>query len=54
MRENNSGRTQEILSMEEYLARRQEKRRVEILREPAGKARRAEVNAVLELAQMYV
>ena len=54
MRKNNNGRTQEIISMEEYLVRRQEKRRAEIASEPAGKSRAADMNAALELAQMYV
>lgn len=54
MRQNNSTGTQEIISMEEYLERRQAKRRTEILKEPAGQRRAAQVNAALEIAQLYV
>ena len=34
MRQSNNERTQEIISMEEYLERRQEKRRTEFMKEP--------------------
>ena len=42
MRQSNTERTQEIISMEEYLERRQEKRRA------------AEWSAALELATLFV
>ncbi len=54
MRQNNEERAQEMISMEEYLVRRQEKRRTEISKNPFQSLRAAEVNAALELAQMYV
>lgn len=54
MRQNNNIGTQEIISMEEYLERRQEKRRIEDLKEPAGQRRAAHWNAALEIAQLYV
>lgn len=54
MRKNNNVGAQEIISMEEYLVRRQEKRRTEFRREPVKAGRAAEAKAALELAQMYV
>ena len=54
MRQSNNERTQEIISMEEYLVRRQEKRKTEISKNPFLSLRAAEMNAALELAQMYV
>lgn len=54
MRQNNDGTTQEIMSMEEYLERRQERRRTEILKQPARKLRAAEWSAAMELVQLYV
>lgn len=53
MRQNNYETTQEIISMEEYLEKRQEKRRTEFLKEPR-RNRAAEWNAALELAAMYM
>lgn len=51
---NNNGTVQEMISMEEYLERRQEKRRIEIAKEPAKNKRAAEWNAAMELVQLYV
>lgn len=53
MRQSNNERTQEIISMEEYLERRQEKRRTEFMKEPQ-KRRAAEWSAALELATLFV
>ena len=53
MRQSNNERTQEIISMEEYLERRQEKRRTEIMKEPQ-KRRAAEWSAALEIATLFV
>ncbi|MFQ6960843.1 hypothetical protein [Clostridium sp. D5] len=53
MRQSNTERTQEIISMEEYLERRQEKRRTEFMKEPQ-KRRAAEWSAALELATLFV
>lgn len=53
MRQNNTEGTQEIISMEEYLERRQEKRRTEFMKEPQ-KRRAAEWSAALELATLFV
>lgn len=54
MRQNKNTRSQEIISMEEYLKRRQAKKRAEGLNEPAGQRRAAQWNAALEIAQLYV
>lgn len=54
MHQNSDGATQEKMSMEEYLMRRQERRRTEILTEPARKMRAAEWSAAMELVQLYV
>lgn len=53
MRQSNNERSQEIISMEEYLEKRQQIRRTEILKEPR-RGRAAEWNTALELAAMYV
>ena len=53
MRQSNNERTQEIISMEEYLERRQEKRITEFMKEPQ-KRRAAEWSAALEIATLFV
>ncbi len=54
MRQSNDNTMQEIITMEEYLERRQEKRKVEILNVPQEKRRAAEWSAALELVQLFV
>ncbi|MGC4017923.1 MAG: hypothetical protein QM793_00905 [Muricomes sp.] len=45
---------QEMISMEQYLKIRQEKRKIEMLKEPVRRMRAAEWNAVMELTHSYV
>ncbi|TCS82663.1 hypothetical protein [Muricomes intestini] len=51
---NNNGTVQEMISMEEYLERRQERRRTEITKDPVKGRRAAEWSAAMELVQLYV
>lgn len=54
MRQDDNIRARGMISMEEYLVRRQEKRKSEFRREPAKTVRATEVKAALEFAEMYV
>lgn len=52
MRQSNQESMREEISMEEYLSRRQEKRRAEVLKDPQKKST-VETTA-MELARLYV
>ncbi|CUX48733.1 hypothetical protein [Clostridium sp. C105KSO13] len=53
MRQSNNKKTvQEMISMEEYLERRQEKRKTEIAEDPVKGSRATEWSAAMELVQL--
>ena len=54
MRQSNNERTQEIISMEEYLEKRQKIRETERKRDKKTVCRQQELDAAVAMAELYV